>query len=75
MAIAGLALTMKNIPAAVNGFNKAVNMDPQLVQAWVMLARIHAAVGQFDEMKKTLEKAIAANPGVPEFKQMLNDAK
>ncbi len=74
MAIAGLALTMKNIPAAVNGFNKAVNMDPQLVQAWVMLARIHAAVGQLDEMKKTLEKAIAANPDVPELKQMLNDA-
>ena len=74
MAIGGLALTMRNIPAAINAFDQAVSMDPQLVQAWVMLTRIHAAVGQMDKVKQTLERAIAANPDVVEFKQMLKEA-
>ena len=39
-----------------------------------MLTRIHAAVGQMEEVKQTLERAIAANPDVTEFKQMLNEA-
>jgi predicted CXXCH cytochrome family protein len=62
MVIGGVALTKRNIPAAISAFSQAVDMDPQLIQAWIMLARIHAAVGQTIEVKKTLEKAMEANP-------------
>ncbi len=62
MAIGGVALTKRNIPAAISAFSQAVEMDPQLVQAWVMLARIEAAVGQRLEAKQTLIKALEANP-------------
>jgi predicted CXXCH cytochrome family protein len=62
MVIGGVALTKRNIPAAIGAFNQAVDMDPQLTQAWIMLARVHGAVGQTTEMKITLERAIEANP-------------
>jgi tetratricopeptide (TPR) repeat protein len=70
MVIGGVALTKRNIPAAISAFSQAVEMDPQLIQAWVMLARIQAAVGQPNELKKTLNKAINANPNNLELLQL-----
>ncbi|MEW7989770.1 MAG: multiheme c-type cytochrome [Candidatus Thiodiazotropha sp.] len=62
MVIGGVALTTKNISAAISAFKQAVRMDPQLIQAWIMLARIQAALGNTAEVKHTLNKAISANP-------------
>jgi Tfp pilus assembly protein PilF len=69
MVIGGVALTKRNIPAAISAFSEAIEMDPQLVQAWVMLARIQATVGQPNELKKTLDKEIKANPNNQELLQ------
>lgn len=69
MVIGGVALTKRNIPAAISAFKQAVEMDPQLTQAWMMLAKIQAAVGQIVEVKKTLERAKRANPGNLEIQQ------
>jgi hypothetical protein len=71
LVIGGVALTLRNLPAAVNAFQRAVQMDPQLIQAWMVLARIHAAVGDRDAVRKTLEKAIARNPTDRGLKQAL----
>jgi tetratricopeptide (TPR) repeat protein len=69
MVIGGVALIKRNISAAISAFSQAVEMDPQLIQAWVMLARIQAAVGQPNELRKTLDKAIKANPNNLELQQ------
>ncbi|MES9970267.1 MAG: multiheme c-type cytochrome [Candidatus Thiodiazotropha sp.] len=70
MVIGGVALTKRNIPAAVSAFSQAVKMDPQLIQAWIMLARIEAAVGKRLEAKQTLRKAVEANPNNKELLQL-----
>jgi hypothetical protein len=36
-------------------------MDPLLTQAWMMIARIKAAVGDRDAVRDTLEQAVASN--------------
>lgn len=69
MVIGGVALTKRNVPAAISAFSQAVEMDPQLIQAWIMLARIKAAVGQTSEAKQTLRKAVQANPDNKELQQ------
>ena len=58
----GIALTMKNLPAAKQAFSEAVNMDPQLVQAWRMLALIQAAQGDNEGSRATLQQALTHNP-------------
>ncbi len=73
MVIGGVALTTRNIPAALNAFNRATEMDPQLVQAWIMLARIQAAIGQTDEVKKTLSEAITVNPDNNELQELIKN--
>ncbi|MCG7927156.1 MAG: tetratricopeptide repeat protein [Candidatus Thiodiazotropha taylori] len=70
MVLGGVALTKRNIPAAISAFSQAVEMDSQLIQAWVMLARIQAAVGQTSESKQTLRKAVKANPDNKELQQL-----
>ena len=72
MAIGGVALTLRNLPAASQAFRRAVTMDPQLVQAWLMLARIQAARGDRDEVQATLEQAIRSNPAEPLLRQALS---
>ncbi|MCG7899641.1 MAG: tetratricopeptide repeat protein [Candidatus Thiodiazotropha weberae] len=73
MVIGGVALTKRNIPAAISAFGQAVELDPQLIQAWVMLARIRAAVGETSEAKQMLKKAVEANPDNKELMQMLKN--
>ncbi|MEO9780534.1 MAG: multiheme c-type cytochrome [Sedimentitalea sp.] len=62
MVLAGIGLTTRNMPAALGAFGEAVEMDPQLVQAWTMMVRIHAALGDRDAALETVDRAIAANP-------------
>ncbi len=73
MVIGGAALTLRNLPAATSAFQTAVTMDPQLVQAWVMLARIEAVEGDRAAVRKTLETAIQANPDNAILQQALRD--
>ncbi|MDU9002368.1 multiheme c-type cytochrome [Sedimentitalea todarodis] len=62
MVLAGIGLTTRNMPAALEAFGEAVEMDPQLVQAWTMMVRIHAALGDREAALDTVNRAIAANP-------------
>ncbi len=63
MAIAGTALTLRNFPAAEQAFAEAVRMDPQLVDGWVMLARIRMAEGRLRAAEEALRDGLTANPG------------
>ncbi|MEM8957007.1 MAG: multiheme c-type cytochrome [Pseudomonadota bacterium] len=65
MAIGGGALVMRNTDAASAAFAEAVRLDPQQVQAWSMLVRIAAALGDEATARARLAEARAANPDDP----------
>jgi predicted CXXCH cytochrome family protein len=71
MVLGGMALVMRNLPAAAKAFEQAVEMDPQLVDAWRMLARIHAAQGNRESTRNTLEAAIGHNQDKADLREML----
>ena len=43
-------------------FRETVRLDPQRVEAWTMIARIHAATGNLDGVRAALDDVLAANP-------------
>lgn len=71
MVLGGLALTMKNLPAASQAFETAIVMDPQLVQAWRMLARIKAVEGDAAATKAIVEAGLRQNPDNSLLAEML----
>jgi hypothetical protein len=73
MALGGAALVMRDVPSAEAAFAEAVRLDPQLVQAWGMMARIHAAMGDPVAALEALEAGLAANPGDPELEALSAD--
>jgi len=62
LAMGGAALVMRKPQQAESAFREAVQLDPQLVDAWVMIIRILAAVGDRPEALKASDDALAANP-------------
>lgn len=70
LALGGLALSSRNMEAAVRAFEEAVSLDPQLTQAWGMIIRIQAATGDTEAAKSTVERALERIPNDPTFLQM-----
>ncbi|MCE8554668.1 HEAT repeat domain-containing protein [Ruegeria pomeroyi] len=62
MVMAGMALTMRNIPAARGAFRQVVAMDPQREEAWIMLARIAAAMDGPEATAGVLDEALEKLP-------------
>lgn len=65
LQLAGIALTRRDWPAATAAFREVVDMDPQRVEAWVMLTRIAAALQGPDDARAVLDEALQANPTDP----------
>jgi cytochrome c-type biogenesis protein CcmH/NrfG len=63
MAIGGVALALRNPAAGTRAFREAVVMDPQLVEGWIMIARISAALGDIEGAAASIDAGLAANPG------------
>ncbi|WP_138469309.1 cytochrome c3 family protein [Poseidonocella sp. HB161398] len=63
LQLGGMALTMRNFPAAARAFAEVTALDPQHADAWVMQARIAAALGDGAGARQILGEAVAANPG------------
>ncbi|WP_245155568.1 multiheme c-type cytochrome [Paracoccus ravus] len=63
LVLAGTALTMRNFSAAEGAFREAVRLDPQLVDAWVMIVRIKDATEGPEAARTALDEALEANPG------------
>lgn len=62
LAMGGAALVMRNLQAAEAAFREAVRLDPQRVEAWTMIIRILAAVGNQAGARQASEDALLANP-------------
>ncbi len=62
MAIGGMALSRRQWDEADKAFATAVEMDPQLVQAWLVLAEIREARGNAAGSEAALTTAVAASP-------------
>ncbi|TYC48320.1 hypothetical protein FMN50_27470 [Rhodobacterales bacterium] len=65
LVIGGTALVLRNPQSALAAFEEAARLDPQLVDAWVMLVRIRMAIGDMAAAQLSLQKALLANPGDP----------
>jgi lipoprotein NlpI len=70
MALGGAALAMRNVAAAINAFSEVTELDPQLVQAWIMLVQLHWSRRDFSATETTLQKGLAANPGDPNLLEL-----
>jgi predicted CXXCH cytochrome family protein len=62
MAIGGMALSRRQWNDAEFAFGTATEMDPQLVQAWLVLAQIREARGDAPGTEAALTAAVAASP-------------
>ena len=62
LVLAGIGLTTRRMDVALNAFGEAVKMDPQLTQAWVMMVRIHDALGDRLAAIETVRSALEKNP-------------
>ncbi|QIG49017.1 hypothetical protein G5V57_15580 [Nordella sp. HKS 07] len=62
MALAGLALSLRDWAAAEASFSEAVRLDAQIVGAWVMLARLRSALGDDAGARSYLEAGLAKSP-------------
>lgn len=62
IVMGGIGLTTRRMDMALRAFGEATVLDPQLVQAWVMMIRINAALGNTEAALATADRAIAANP-------------
>ena len=73
MVMAGTALTFRQFKDAEKAFAKAVRMDPQLVNAWIMIARLRAAQGDEKGALEALRTGLASNPDDVRLAQLLQD--
>ena len=62
LQIGGAALTMRNFDLALAAFQQAVRLDPQLVDAWSIIVRLQAAMGDPEGALASLTEGLAANP-------------
>jgi len=65
LQLAGVGLTLRNWQMASQAFAEAVSLDPQLVQGWIMQARIAAALEDRQGAARAVSQGLAANPGDP----------
>ena len=73
MAMAGTALTFRKFAEAESAFAEAVRMDPQLIDAWIMIARLRAAQGDGQGAAHTLRDGLKFNPDSAPLAQLLKD--
>ncbi len=65
LVLGGLALTLRNTPAATRAFREVVRLDPQRSEAWIMLVRITAATEGSSAASRVLDEALNVLPDDP----------
>jgi predicted CXXCH cytochrome family protein len=65
MVIGGSALILRNPRAAMAAFQEVTRMDPQLVEAWGLIVRLHAANGDWGAARSAVQRAQTVNPNNP----------
>jgi cytochrome c-type biogenesis protein CcmH/NrfG len=67
LQLGGMALVMRNPSAASGAFREVVTLDPQRIDAWVMLIRIAAATEGLAATRVLLSEALRTNPEDPQL--------
>ena len=62
VAVGGLALSRRQWDQAQQAFTAAVELDPQMATAWMVLAQLAEARGNVEGAEKALASGIAASP-------------
>lgn len=62
LVLGGVALTMRNLPAAEGAFREVTRLDPQRADAWAVLVRIAAAGRGPEAAREVLAEALAVLP-------------
>ncbi|MEP2715140.1 multiheme c-type cytochrome [Pseudophaeobacter sp.] len=75
LVLGGIGLTTRRMDMALQAFGEAVELDPQLTQAWVMIVRIHDALGDRTAALEALDHAIELNPEDVQLNLMRADLK
>ncbi len=65
LQLGGVALVQRNLPAAQAAFGEAVRLDPQQIDAWVLLVELAEVLGGPAARAQVLARARAANPDDP----------
>ena len=73
IVMAGIGLTTRRMETALQAFSEAVTLDPQLEQAWIMMIRIHVAMGNKEAARETADRAVEVNPDSIELNLMRSD--
>ncbi|WP_233270393.1 multiheme c-type cytochrome [Chachezhania sediminis] len=70
LVMGGMALSQRQFPAALSAFHRAVEMDPQLTDAWSLIIRLTAALQGPEAGQQQARAALAANPDVPALQEL-----
>jgi predicted CXXCH cytochrome family protein len=70
LVMGGMALTMRNFPAALRAFGEVVRLDPQRAEAWVMLVRLTSALEGREAARVVLRQATSKVPDNPVLLQL-----
>jgi predicted CXXCH cytochrome family protein len=65
LQVGGIGLRTRDWRLAEAAFAEAAALDPQLLDAWTMVVRIRATLGDDAGARSALAAALAANPGAP----------
>jgi tetratricopeptide (TPR) repeat protein len=74
LQIGGLALIRRNLPGARAALQAAVNLDPQLVDAWMTLGRVAFALDGAEATAALMQTAVEGNPDTAILRQSLGNA-
>lgn len=63
LVLGGAALVTRNFNAAEAAFSQVVQLDPQRADAWQMIVRLRAAMGDHEGARTALAQGLSAIPG------------
>lgn len=75
LTIAGVAMTTRRPSVALKAFEEAVALDPQREEAWIMIVRLNAALGNDAAARQALETASGLLPDSVALSQMAADLR
>ena len=61
-----LALVAQDLPAGMSEFRAAATLNPHVAAYWLDLARAHQFLGDRQQQKQALDRAVVADPRTPE---------
>lgn len=65
LVLGGISLVTRDFAGAESAFREAATLDPQMVDAWIMLARIGGALHGAEAALSAVRLGLAANPDDP----------